>query len=137
MCVWYSSTSNLRLFEERSLQERLDVAIQCQMLGEGYDFDLIAITLFVTPMLSVGRVSQYHGRALRRPSCYDECRPQLLYAHLFYPTWNVEMNRAIAQYQAGVDEDVTSLFTPDEYVCCCPFVRSLFFLTTSLIDVMP
>jgi hypothetical protein len=87
------------------------------MLGEGYDNDLIAVSVFVAPAKSVSKLSQYHGRAVRVPrevTKHPELA-QLMQAHLFYPHYpqcadNDIMGAVVKEYRDGADESIASLF---------------------------
>lgn len=92
----------------------VDVVVQCQMLGEGYDNNKIAISVFLAPpgKDSVGVLSQYHGRAVRlfKMTNVDTSKmAQLKEAHLFYPKWESMMD-LVERYRNGEDESTDSLF---------------------------
>lgn len=56
-------------------------------LGEGYNNPYIAISVFIHPPISVSRLSQYHGRAVRKlpVSAGLKKHPRAMEAYLFYP----------------------------------------------------
>jgi len=95
----------------------VDVAIQNQMLGEGYDNPWIAVTVFVRPAKSVGHLSQTHGRAIRHPGELINHKrfTRALESHLFYPneidarTKKNEVHAVVDEYKRYVDESTESL----------------------------
>lgn len=56
-------------------------------LGEGYNNPYIAISVFIHPPISVSRLSQYHGRAVRKlpVSAGLKKHPRAMEVYLFYP----------------------------------------------------
>jgi len=95
----------------------VDVAIQNQMLGEGYDNDFISISVFVRPAKSVGILSQTHGRAIRRCSDLNPGGvlnlngfdyPRANESYLFYPNED-DVQEVVDQYKNFADESIASL----------------------------
>jgi len=92
--------------------DRIDICVQCEMLGEGYDNDCIAVSLFIASPGYVGKLAQYHGRALRVPKeSLGAVHQQRRNAYLFYPK-SPEVERIVDGYLAGEDENCDNLFTP-------------------------
>jgi len=96
-------------FECKEKQDGIvDVAVQCQMLGEGYDNPLIAISTFIFPAMSVGRLAQFHGRAIRRNhDINSDSYPQSLHSYLYYPKAGPEkrVSDVVDEYTLCQDED--------------------------------
>mmetsp|Transcript_50104 Transcript_50104/g.80857 ORF Transcript_50104/g.80857 Transcript_50104/m.80857 type:complete len:948 (+) Transcript_50104:1112-3955(+) len=98
----------------------IDVVVQCQMLGEGYDNQYIAISTFLSPCMSVGVFAQYHGRAIRKP--YDWCKftngnpttyAMAMQAYVYYPQGQGVSNQVqevVKAYRDGVDESTLYLY---------------------------
>ena len=85
--------------------ERLiDVMFQCELLGEGYDNPWISVSTFLNPALSVGKLGQYNGRAIRTPplSAFNNARVlpvAAMQAHMFYPDFK-NVRDIVDEYEA-------------------------------------
>ena len=95
----------------------VDVVVQCQMLGEGYDNPYIAVSTFIAPALNVSTLAQYHGRAIRRN--YDlnhDTYPQSLVSWMFYPN-EPRVQEIVDEYKNCVDEEEihTNVFSEQVY----------------------
>ena len=98
-------------------QKMVDIAVQCRMLGEGYDNPLIAVTAFVAPAKSVGTLSQMHGRAIRKPPFATRDLVRAMESHMFYPDetdskGEKAVHLVVEEYRNGVDESLDSLCVP-------------------------
>eukprot|EP00740_Mantoniella_antarctica_P000151 CAMPEP_0181394846 /NCGR_PEP_ID=MMETSP1106-20121128/27996_1 /TAXON_ID=81844 /ORGANISM="Mantoniella antarctica, Strain SL-175" /LENGTH=1558 /DNA_ID=CAMNT_0023516371 /DNA_START=271 /DNA_END=4945 /DNA_ORIENTATION=- len=102
-------------YSPSSKKKIIDVVVQVQMLGEGYNNRWIAVSAFVFPAKSVGPLAQIHGRALRDPPFSPKEKkefPQSLYSHLYY---HEEVTDIVNQYRDGVDEKADNLFAEVMY----------------------
>jgi len=100
--------------EFRLKKEIIDVVVQCQLLGEGYDNSYICISAFVSPCKSVGTFAQFHGRAIRRPAWFQEIdhQPQAMVAHTYLPVGkgSEDVQPILKEYDEGTDETTDSMF---------------------------
>ena len=91
----------------------VDIVVQVNVFGEGYDNDWIAVTTLVAPKLSLNILAQGHGRALRAPPkvMSDINSPRKWEAHLFYPKIG-DHEQIVENYMNGLDEDTSSIVSP-------------------------
>ena len=91
----------------------VDIVVQVNIFGEGYDNDWIAVTTLVAPKLSLNSLAQGHGRALRAPpkDMINVNSPRKWEAHLFYPKIG-DHQKIVEDYMKGVDEDENSIVSP-------------------------
>jgi len=105
-------------FECKDKQDGIvDVAVQCQMLGEGYDNPLIAISTFVFPAMSVRRLAQVHGCAIRKNNDINSnTYPQSLQSYLYYPKAGAEkrVNDVVDEYTTCQDEEEMDVYLFDD-----------------------
>ena len=111
---------------EDSSMPLIDVGIQCKMLGEGYDNPWIAVSVFVHPAKSVGRLSQTHGRALRVPGPHKiniATYPRAIQSHLYYPD-EVNARTSLHEAQIVVEEYLNCKDEDIESLCVAPPLNS-------------
>lgn len=90
----------------------IDVAVQCRMLGEGYDNSFIAVSVFLYPPKTLGPLAQTHGRAIRKPVKELSQYTQSMHAYMFYPK---EIETLVDSYKAGEDESTACMFAEVEF----------------------
>ncbi len=101
---------NKALFETLTYEDDMvDVAVQCEMMGEGYDNTMLSVLAIIAPPGAVSKVAQLIGRVVRKPKMRGNPMSQLMVAHVFYPKWP-QICAVMKQYRLAEDERVEHLF---------------------------